>query len=907
LITLVLAAIGFSQAPTSANVASASANPQVVTSIEGITEYRLANGLRVLLYPEPSKPLITVNITYLVGSRQESYGETGMAHLLEHLMFKGTPKHPNIPDELSVHGAQVNGSTTVDRTNYYEIFSASEENLEWALGLEADRMVNSFIAKKDLDSEMTVVRNEMERGENSPRRILQERVLETAFIWHNYGHPTIGDRSDVESVPIEHLQAFYHTYYQPDNAVLVVAGKFDPENTLALIQAKFGSIPKPTRTLPAFYTVEPAQDGEREGVLRRVGETQIVTLAYHIPAASHLDTIALDLLTDVLNQAPSGRLYKRLVETKLVTGAGGSLMAPHDPGLALFTATLPKDGNLAAARTELIKTVEGIGSDPVAEEELDRARNEALNGIERALTSADAVGLYLTESIAQGDWRLLFWERDQIKKITRADVQRVAAQYLIPSNRTVGEFIPDEKPARVHVPANPDLATVLKGYTGQEGVTAGEQIEPTPAAIEARTKRLSIGNIKVALLEKGTRGNLVSGVIQFHFGNPIALRGRTTAGSLAAALLMSGSQKYNMTQLQDEITHLKAELSVNGDESHVSIELRVPRENLAATLRLVAEIVQHPVFPEDQFDQLKQGLLLAVKESSSQPHAVASKAIKRYLSPYKPGDVRYEPTTEELLTDLRAAKLDDVKKFHKDFYGIGTGEAAFVGAFDGAELQATLRSTFGSWKTPAAYERIAWDYKAIEGTKQSFNTPDKANAVVVAAGSLNLNELDPDYPALTLGNYILGGGFLNSRLATRIRQKEGLSYNVGSQLSVNALDRAGSFVISAICAPQNASKVDQAYREEITRALTGGFTLEEVTAAKTGLLRAREMRLADDESTAGTLAAHLYIDRDLRWDTEFDEAIKSLTAELIREAMRRHINPDRLIIVKAGDFSKGKS
>src|SRR3984893_14923991 len=242
-----------------------------VTSVEGITEYRLANGLRVLLFPDPSKQTVTVNMTYLVGSAVEDYGETGMAHLLEHMVFKGSPKHTNIPQELTSHGARPNGSTSYDRTNYFETFSATDENLNWALDLESDRMVNSFIAKKDLDSEMTVVRNEFEQGENSPINVLNERVMETAYLWHNYGHPTIGARSDIEKVPIEHLQAFYRTYYQPDNAVLIVAGKFDENKTLELIQRKFGSIPKPTRDLPCPYTAEPTQDGQREVTLRRVG------------------------------------------------------------------------------------------------------------------------------------------------------------------------------------------------------------------------------------------------------------------------------------------------------------------------------------------------------------------------------------------------------------------------------------------------------------------------------------------------------------------------------------------------------------------------------------------------------------------------------------------------------------
>ena len=210
-----------------------------VVSLQGIHEYKLANGLEVVLWPDPSKAQTTVNITYLVGSMHEGYGETGMAHLLEHMLFKGSTNHTNIPDELTAHGARPNGSTWFDRTNYFETFSATDENLEWALDLEADRMVNSFVRREDLDSEMSVVRNEFEIGENNPQSILEERVYSTAFLWHNYGNSTIGARSDIENVPIPNLRKFYETWYRPENAVLVVAGKFDQDKTLAMIADKF--------------------------------------------------------------------------------------------------------------------------------------------------------------------------------------------------------------------------------------------------------------------------------------------------------------------------------------------------------------------------------------------------------------------------------------------------------------------------------------------------------------------------------------------------------------------------------------------------------------------------------------------------------------------------------------------
>src|SRR5262245_25974456 len=323
-----LSAILFSLAASIATAAAPAAPdaPVKVTEVEGITEYRLANGLRVLLFPDQSKPTVTVNITYLVGSRHEGYGETGMAHLLEHMLFKGTPKHSDIPKEFNVHGARFNGTTSEDRTNYYELFQATDENLDWALSLEADRMVNSFVARKDLDTEMTVVRNEYERGENSPTGVLIKRLQSIAYDWHNYGNSTIGNRSDIENVDIAHLQAFYRRYYQPDNAVLLVAGKFDPAKTLPLVNSYFGAIAKPTRQLPKLWTVEPTQDGERSFVVRRAGDTQIVALAYKTPSALHEHATALAYAIFALTDTPSGRLHKALVETgKASQVLGGSL------------------------------------------------------------------------------------------------------------------------------------------------------------------------------------------------------------------------------------------------------------------------------------------------------------------------------------------------------------------------------------------------------------------------------------------------------------------------------------------------------------------------------------------------------------------------------------------------------
>ncbi|HXH39179.1 MAG TPA: pitrilysin family protein, partial [Thermoanaerobaculia bacterium] len=331
---------------TAKKAKAAKASAEKVTSVEGITEYDLPNGLRVLLFPDQTKPTVVINLTYLVGSRHGSYGETGMAHLLEHMMFKGTPDHKNIPQALKEHGANYNASTWYDRTNYFEILPATDENVRFALELEADRMLHSFIARKDLDSEMTVVRNEFEMGENDPENVLDERVLSTAYLWHNYGHSTIGSRADIERVPIDRLQAFWRKYYQPDNVVLLVAGKFDEAKTLAEVEKIYGSMPRPARKLEEPYTAEPAQDGERAVTLRRVGDVQALAVAYHIPAESHPDSAAVQVLNRLLTDTPSGRLYKALVEPKKATSVSSFLPGLHDPGFVILQAEVRQEQSL---------------------------------------------------------------------------------------------------------------------------------------------------------------------------------------------------------------------------------------------------------------------------------------------------------------------------------------------------------------------------------------------------------------------------------------------------------------------------------------------------------------------------------------------------------------------------------
>ncbi len=876
-----------------------------VTSVEGITEYKFANGLELLVFPDPSKPNITVNITYLVGSRYEGPGEAGMAHLLEHMLFKGSPKHTNIPQELTEHGARPNGTTSWDRTNYFETFKASDENLRWALDLESDRMVNSFVRKEDLDKEFSVVRNEFESGENNPFSVLFEHTMSTAYLWHSYGRSVIGNRSDIERVPIENLQAFYHKYYQPDNAVLTVAGKVDEAHLVELVNQYFGNIPKPTRVLTPTYTVEPPQDGERSTTLRRAGDIQAIVTMYHIPDGASPAYASMQILASVLGEESSGRLYKALVDTKKASEVFSSAIQLNEPGIFYCAALLSKTDSLEDVRKIMLDTIDGVTTQPPSKEEVDRARTRILKNIDLNLRDSERIGLFMSQYIAIGDWRILFLDRDRIEKVSPEDVARVAGEYLRQSNLTVGEFIPATAPVRAEIPPKTDVAAAVKDYKSATVVEAGEAFDPSPANIDSRTVRFSLPDgMKVALLSKRTRGGSVHASITLHFGDLENLKNKDVAGSLAAATLIKGTDKMNRQQIQDGIDQLKSRLNINGGATEASVSIETVKDNLTGILQLAAQILEHASLPDTELEQVRKQQITYQEYGKSEPQVQAFTAMQRTLYPFPKGDVRATMSPDEQIEGLKAATPAEVKAFYKDFYGASNGELSLVGDFDTVQIKALVTDLFGQWKSPAHYQRIKTGFQQITPVHQSLETPDKANAVFLAAERLHLSDASADYPALLFGNYMLGGGFLNSRLAQRIRVKDGLSYGIGSNLSAKADEEDGRFQAFAIAAPQNISKVESAFKDEMTKALHDGFTQKEMDADRDGWLQSRQVNRAEDASLCRMLNTLDYDGRTLAWDQTLEDKVKALTPQLVDEAMKKNIDPANISIIEAGDFKK---
>ena len=896
-------------APTEVATSNLPAGITVGPSVEGVTEYKLENGLRIVLAPDGSKANTTVNMTYLVGSRHENYGQTGMAHLLEHMLFRGTPSLRNALAEFSRRGLAANGTTNPDRTNYYATFATDAETLEWYLRWQADVMVNALIDAEDLQAEMPVVRNEMERGENNPFQVLLQQMQASAFRWHNYGKSTIGARSDVENVDIGQLRDFYKEWYQPDNAVLIVSGKFDVAETLTVIADAFNAIPRPERELRTEYTMEPVQDGERSVTLRRQGGTPLIAALYRAPAVADPDFTSLELGVDMLQDTPSGRLYQNLVRENLAAETFGFSATMRHPGYVFFGGVLEPGMDQEKALATLTDTLESLEEQPLEEADLERARNRWLTGWERSYANPATLASSLSEAVSEGDWRLYFLRRDRVENVSLEDVQRVTSEWLTSSNRTSGRYIPTAAPERAPEAAELDIEALLSDYTGKEESAAIAAFDATPANIDASTQRdtiaLANGELRVALLPKPTRGERVEARMVLRFSDEEGMKGQRSVSDAVASLLHHGTREMSRQEIQDRYNQLRASVSVDGGGNTVVVSMSTVGENLPELVETVMHVLREANFPDHALAEYRNQMNTAIADMESQPGSLASRALARHDNPWPQDDIRYTPTFEEWREEIAALDTEALRRFHERFYGAGLLDFSAVGAFDPDAVRKALTESVQGWKQAPAYTRIPDPYRPVPPEKFQIDTPDKANAVLLSAMPLNLRDDDPRYPALMLANYMLGGSE-TSRLWTRVRVEEGLSYSVYSSAQVSSHEASGSWTIYAIHAPENSRKLERIIAEELKRVLEHGFTEEEVNEGIRSLLNYRKLGRTNDGTLASVWLRYLDLDRSFAWNAEQDEKIAALTPKEVNSVLRELLKPGLFSTAIAADHAKQK-
>lgn len=910
---LLLAACGGAATPPPATTAKAATSTtpvkpgvtgtaQKVRSLEGITEYVLPNGMKLLLVPDGTQSTVTVNMTYFVGSLHEGNGETGMAHLLEHMTFKGTPVHHNILHLVEERGGSANGTTWNDRTNYFETLAASGDNLKWALELEADRMLNCTIAPEELATEFSVVRNEFEMGENRPEGVLEERMLSTAYLWHNYGKSTIGSRADIERVPVPALRAFYAKYYQPDNAMLVVSGKLDPAATLALVEQTFGGIAKPTRVLQAPYSVEPVQDGERTVTLRRNGDLAVVGTTYHTVAGASLDHTAIDAAASILTRKPSGRLYKALVATNLAASVDVNDHAFRDPGVATFLVEIRDPKNAPKVKEILTSVVEDFAKTKIEDAELERWRNSELKQFDQLFSQSERVAVQLSEFAALGDWRTIFSYREHLKKVTAADVTRVAKAYFKSSNRTLGEFIPSKETDRAPLTETPSVAKIVEEVKDVGGTDAGENFTATLDTLQQRlvTKDLK-GGLKAAFIPKKNRGGRVKLTLALRFGDATSLAGRGTQARIMAGLLKRGTAKRGYQELRDAEDKVRSTISFRAGAGKLSVDIDSFKDQLPAAIDLVNEMLLTPSFPEKELEVIRAENLARAQQGLSDPQTLAFVELAHATTGWAKTDPRYSLSPADQIAALKAITVADLRAFHKDLLGASHGEVVAIGDVDVAAVTAKLESTLGTWASKKPYERLGDKFFGMPGGAKTVSIKDKEMATLAFKSSVQLKQDDPDYaPWLLLGQIL--GADTGSRIWMRVREKEGLSYGASAWTSAGSLDPVGSLMGYAIVAPKNADKALASMMDEVRTAATGKVTPAELARAKTLYVKQLETGLSDDGTVADMIEDNLFTGRSFAWQKELLGRVNAATeADLVRVA-QKYLKPDAVVTVKAGTF-----
>ena len=872
---------------------------ETVASGNGLEELRLAsNGLRVLLLPDSSVPVVAACVMYHVGSRNEAVGHTGATHLLEHLMFKGSTKFSPaagrpIARTLERVGASFNATTWFDRTNYYETLPAP--HLELALELEADRMRGALLRPEDLASEVTVVRNEFERGENDPFDVLLKQSFAVAFREHPYHHPTIGWRDDIENASIERLRHFYDTFYYPNNASLILVGAFERREALELVARHFGPLPVSPAAIPAVFTREPPQEGELRFVVRRAAEVGWVVVSWRTPAASHPDTHALAVLSDALAGGVTSRLHQRLVETGLCLNVQSIGWQLRDPGLFQVFTVLNQDTTHLQVEELIREELAGVARDGFTEVELERARVQVEAQVAFHRDSPGQVAAALTEAVSAADWRFYLDYLDRTRAVGLEDVRRVASTYFVDDAISVGYFVP-------------------RG-NGRNGAPRSDPAPPSARPLRPEPCRLRpeiAPQVQEVPLPGGARVFLVprhhNPTVHLHgsllAGHALLPPERWTAASALPEMLERGTERLDRMALARTLEDRGIDLDVSG-ESFNPLEVfcsgRCLARHTALMLELLVDMLRCPTFPEDELEKVRILRLGELAQAQEDTFLRAYEGFSRLI--YPAGHPHHRRPLEERRAGLEALDRGALVETHGRLFGPASLVLTLVGDFDAAAVAAQLGTLLAGWQGGAATAPGVPRLSPADGGAGECreSMPDKPNLDVVLGHAGGLRRRDDDFLAAVLGNSVLGHSTLSSRLGQRLRDREGLTYGVISRFfGASLVD--GPWAVTFSVSPDNLDKAVGSVRDEIERLLAEGPDEAEMADERASMAGSYRVALATPGGVARELARLARHGLPVSEIDTLPEAVLATPTADVRAALRRHIDPARLAVAVAGEL-----
>ena len=863
----------------------------------GIKEYHMtSNGLTILLKEDHSAPVATFMVTYEVGSRNEAIGYTGSTHLLEHLMFKGsnkfnTDKGNSVFQILQSLGARMNATTWLDRTNYYETLPSSE--LETAIEIEADRMRNAYIKEEDRQSEMTVVRNEFERGQNNPSSVLDEHIWATAYHAHPYHHSTIGWKADIENVSIERLKAFYDTFYWPNNATATVVGDFETGEALAMIKKYFGRIRKSTKEIPQVYTTEPAQEGQRTVTLKRAGQQGIVGLAHKSPSATHEDAASFIVLSSILSSGKNSRFYKNITDKGLTTNIFIWDSLFKDPGLFAVYANLAPGVEHKAVEDALVAEYESIKKGGVTDEEVSKAKAQLVASMKFRQDGSMAVAGSLNEAIASGDWTLYTRYEDLINSVTAESIKEIVNKYFLEDLSTVGYFIPEisgSQAERKPAISAKELVEMKKQYFSKEdqGGLAGQVVDSEP-----------VEGIRLLTLKRGSGVVTING--SFMGGDIYADDNNSRVPDLVSSMLDQGTTKQTKFEISNQLEKAGARLNISNGKSNVGFSAKFLSNDLEMVFGLLSEQLQSPAFNKEDLEKIKKRMVTNYKKRKE---STRGRAVNNMLTSLYPGGHQNAPQdNDKSIEDINKTTTEDLKAFHKQNYGKGGMVIVAVGDVDHEQLSNTIKKEFGAWKNSPLSKKLETKKGKKLGKKVYVTMEDKTSTDLVVGIPLGINKFHEDYMPLIVASHILGGNF-SARLMQTVRVKEGLTYGINSAITGFDNNNDGYWMVGGTFAPELLAKGEKATLREIKKWAEEGVTQAEVDITKSTLMGSYQVGFDTTYGLSSGILSAVNVWGDLSYVDSYPGKVGGVTLDQVNKAIKKYISFNDIYQVAAGSIDK---
>ena len=861
----------------------------------GIKEYKMtSNNLRVLLKKDKSAPVATFMVTYEVGSRNEAIGYTGSTHLLEHLMFKGsrkfnTTKGNSVFQTLQSLGARMNATTWLDRTNYFAVLPS--EHLESLIEIEADRMRNAWIKEEDRQSEMTVVRNEFERGQNSPSGVLDEHIWATAYHAHPYHHSTIGWKEDIENVSIERLKEFYDTFYWPNNATAIAIGDFEEKDALAMIKKHFGKIRKSTKPIPEVYTAEPEQEGIRTVTLKRAGQQGIVGVAHKTPSATNKDAAAFMVLSSILSSGKNSRFYKNITDKGLTTSIYIWDSLFKDPGLFTVYANLSPDVKHKTVESLIIQEYEKIKTDGVTEAEVKKAQAQLVAAMKFSQDGSYAIASGLNEAIASGDWTLYTTYSEKIKNVTKEDVQRVVVEYFKEDLSTVGYFIPKNKGAQGEraITSAKELEKIKKKY-----ITGAEEESLSSKIVQSEP----ISGVRLFSLERG------SGVVTMQgsfLGGDVYSNENRRVSDMVASMLDQGTKNMSKFEISEKLESVGARLNFFNGQARVGFSGKFLEEDTEMVFEIMADQIKNPLFSEQELEKVKKRAIAGYKRSKE---STRGNAMNNMLEAFYGKDHQNSPTNpDQAIEDIKKITAQNLEEYHSKNYGTGSMVIVVVGDIKHQELEKMVKESFGGWKKSPLNTKKEERVASKKAGKVYLTMQDKTSTDFLVGTALEIDRYHPDYLPLYLGTHTLGGNF-SARLMQTVRVKEGLTYGINSSLSGFGNGNDGYWMVGGTFAPQLLSKGESSTLREVKLWLEKGITQKELDVTKSTLTGGFQVGFDTTGGLASGILSAVVTHNSLEYLDSYPEQVKKITLDQVNEAIKKYITLDGLYRVAAGSIDQ---